>query len=128
MSDSPGCSEPNKAELWGWWHSHQKWFDHLHKKAAHKALDIEDDAMIVSNRGIGSAGVLGVAAVSVLGPLLGAAAMLALQSREPSEPTETPAAASPADADYEVRFYDAAGNEVQLDRWTGKPTTPTPAE
>ena len=120
METSKESSGTDKQGLWGWWHSHQQWADRLHRKAAHKALDIEDDAMIVSNKGVSAGGLVGVGLLTMLGPVLTAAAIgyLWYQSQQ-SNPTEPPAATAPADAGYNVVFYDAEGNEVRLDRWPG---------
>lgn len=116
METSKESAGADKQGLWGWWHGHQQWVDRLHKKAAHKALDIEDDAMIVSSKGVGGATILGVGLLAGLGPVLGALAY-ALLTKEPPQP---PAASAPVDAEYEVLFYDAQGNEVRLDRWPGR--------
>ncbi len=81
----------------------------------------EDDMNVQANRigitwrELAAAGVLGLAAWWIY--------QITAAKVDPPTP---PAASAPTDAAYDVRFYDAAGNEVRLDRWTGGPMIPPP--
>jgi hypothetical protein len=126
MESSKESSGIDKQGLWGWWHEHQKWSDRLHRKAAHKALDIEDDAMIsVQKSGMGWKE-LAVVAVGMLGGTVVGANYFAGEPATPAV-TQPPAVQSPApalpDTEYEVRFYDAAGNRIDVPRWPGNPAS-----
>lgn len=116
-------SDVEKGQLWGWWRSHSKWRDELDKTLAYKALDIPEPDMIQANRvnGVGAGGMLVVGLLVALGPVLGVLLALWSQSQERPQPAAPPAASSPADADYEIHFYDQDGNPVRVDRWPGKP-------
>jgi len=93
------------------------------ERIAHKAADMamEDPMQITNTRaGIGTAGIMGIAAAAGL-PGLTAAAILgyALLKGDgaPQAPSQPPAAAaSPADSEYEVRFYDKDGKLIEVPR------------
>ena len=114
---------PDKKYLYGRYQKHEDSRNRLGIKTAHKALDIpEDDMNIDVRNGFGWKELLvggGLAAAVV-------AVMSYLQKPDTPQklPPPPPAAASPTDAAYDVRFYDAQGNEVRLDRWQGPPETP----
>lgn len=121
MQTSPESSGIDKQGLWGWWHEHQKWADRLHRKAAHKALDIEDDEMIQANRIYNGLDWMGIVAVGLLAAATGVCGFLLSQNltQNQVQAPNTSTRPEPADADYEIRFYDAQGNPIRLDRWPG---------
>ena len=82
-------------------------------KAAHKALDIAEDDVQITTTQSG----FGWKELAVIGAIgLGVAWMF--NQKEPA-PVVPPAQTSPADADYEIRFYDEAGNPIRVDRVPG---------
>jgi hypothetical protein len=90
-----------------------KWKDTLDKKLAYKSLDIaeENDMQISNTNGMGWKEMAVIA-----GALLGGAWLYT------NQPTDAPVAPLPAvvapiapvGSDYELRFYDAAGNLIDL--------------
>lgn len=87
----------------------------LAMKVARKSLDIpEDDMTINANRhGVGPLAVIGVALASGLLPSL-LAGWLLFRDAKPA------AAAKPNDSDYEVRFFNAEGQPIRVDRFQDK--------
>ena len=122
MQTSKESAGVDKQGLWGWWHDSVKWQDDLHKRAAHKALDIpEEDPVITTNTrtGLDWKGIAVIIAGMVAAGSIGGVVM---NQQSANTQAPAPAAAAPAtlnDADYEIRFYDAAGNPIQVDRWPG---------
>lgn len=60
-------SDPSKAQLYGVFQQAEDWRNRLHRKLAHKSLDIADEEMIAvdnSKKGMGIGGVLGIAALA----------------------------------------------------------------
>lgn len=103
---------PDKDYLYGEFQRGQRWRDRLAAKLAHKAVDIPEDEDVNLNvqnsHGIGWKGLAVIA-----GALLGGA-WLAKDAFKP--PTLPPAATSPVDSEYEVRFYDAQGQLIEIPR------------
>jgi hypothetical protein len=102
--------EPCKEYLYGRYQRGEDWWNRLHKKAAHKALDIPmDEDLHVNNSRNG----WGWRELLVLGGLALAGWMLYQQQTSTPQPG-TPPPQAPADSEYEVRFYDAAGNLIDI--------------
>jgi len=109
----------DKGFLYGVYQRGADWRDRLHKKLAHKALDIYDeDEMNVDN----SRRVQGLGWRELLVLLLAGGGFYWLwlnqthQTHQPSPMPSAPAAAAaaPVDSEYEVRFYDAEGNPISI--------------
>ena len=120
METSKESAGLDKQGLYGWWHNSVKWQDKLHRKTAHKALDIpEDDPVINANKyGMGWKELAAIGLLMAGG--MGGTAYVMSQQQQQAAPPPVPQQASPADAGYEVVFYDAGGNQIQLDRWPGE--------
>lgn len=108
-------SLPDKEYLYGRYQRTADWRDRLHRKLAHKSLDIgDDDEMQVTNANQSSVGMgwkeLAVVAAATLGGIA-----LWQNSTTPQVPTPNPIS-QPADSEYEVRFYDADGNLIDIPR------------
>ena len=75
MTSSPnGSNDVDKVSLYGEYLASRRWKTNLHKKAAHKALDIDDDDdlnITTTKTGIGARGVAGI----VLAALVPSSAM-----------------------------------------------------
>lgn len=115
MSESQK-NQNDPANPWGWqlWTNHMNWKDQLHRKASHKALGIpEGEDLQVTNANQSQNG-LGWKELAVIGATaLGGGALYnnwnwGLGRDNP------PAATSPVDSEYEVRFYDANGNLIEI--------------
>lgn len=117
--------------FWTLWRRNHQWRDKLNEQMARKALDIPDDEMnITTNKtGIGTAGALGIAAAAGI-PGLAATGIMgyALSKKDPAPvaPGTPPPAVSPADSEYEVIFYNARGEVIDVPRFdptkAAKPT------
>jgi len=104
-------SEIDKPGLYGKFQKANDWQNNLSRKLAHKSLDIADDMDVnVQNTksGIGWRE-LAVAAVTGL-----AAFGMWQYSQQPTPPADPVEHASPVDSEYEVRFYDADGNPIDV--------------
>ena len=105
--------------IWARWGKHQSWTDALHRKAAHKALDIPEEEMIQANRiGVGGGT---VAAIAVCAGLLPIAGMLLGTYLNRPAPAQPPTATVPKDSEYDVRFYDKNGNEIEVPHISKQP-------
>lgn len=112
-------SDVARRSIWPWWATNQNWSDKLHKKAAHKALDIPEEEMIQANKiGLGGASVAAIAAGAGLLPIAGFLLASYLNKPTPATPTQPPA----ADSEYEVRFFDADGNPIKVPHISTRPT------
>ncbi len=90
----------------------------LRREVVRKALNLpakEDDVHIdQSKNGMGWKELLAIAAL-MLGAGAGAAAVVNMMGdKSPVAPQ-----AVPVDSEYEVRFFDAEGNPVPVERWSG---------
>ena len=113
-SAEPQAANIDKQALYGWWHKAQEWQDKLHRKAAHKALDIEDDVSVNSTTQTNSG--IGWKELAVIGAILLAGGYGLTQLIQ----TTTVEATAPVDSEYEVRFYDQDGKIITVPRWTGR--------
>lgn len=87
------------------------WKDGLHKKAAHAALGLPTDEMIsVSNK----SGLDWKMAAVLAAAGLGGYHLYNQNSNQQTATPSAPAPVSPVDSEYEVRFYDADGNPIQV--------------
>lgn len=108
--DTP--TDVDKQTLWGWWYRQAAWRDQLDKRLAHKALDIPeaDDMQNVGNRSGMTWRELAVIGVMVLG-----AGWIAANHMSATQQT------APEDSEYEVRFFDAEGNPVDVPHVSRRP-------
>ena len=95
---------------------HMRKYDLRRQKRAdrlfHWSLDMppgEDDVNVQANRQIG----MGWKELLVIGGL-GLGGLTLFADREPPQSTPPPPAASPADSEYEVRFFDRDGNPITI--------------
>ena len=126
MSNAGNSSTEPINRFWDVWSWNQHWRQNLERKATHKALGIPDDDMNITT----STG-MGWKELAIMSALIAAAAWAGMcftnQPAPQPQPVQQPAPVqhplpvqpSPTDAAYDVLFYDAAGNELQLDRWPG---------
>lgn len=121
--------EPNSEIQWWWarWARNADWRDRLHKKAAHKSLDIPEEDVINANRettvtGVGPLGVIGIALATAIPSV--AAILLAWQflKTPPTAVQQTlPAQPGAVDTEYDVLFFDKDGKPIVVPRITEKP-------
>ena len=101
----------NKDALYGKYQATEDWKARLHRRAAHKALDIGDDDMNISPKttinGLGWKEMLVMALVG-LAFYFGSQSPVATQQQ------------SPIDSEYEVRFYDKDGNPIEIPQYQPK--------
>ncbi len=116
METSKESAGVDKQGLWGWWHSSIEWQDALHKKAAHKALDIPEAEPVINSTN--TTGV-GWKELAVMGALIAGLVGVTQLNNTATPPTPVTQAAPP-DAGYDIVFYDADGNQIQVDRWQNK--------
>jgi len=104
---------PDKDYLYGKFQKSHDWRDKLHRLLAHKSLDIGlDDDMHVDN----SRTHLGITwkELAVVGGLILGAFYLYGQWNIQA-PQQSPAVGTPpVDSEYEVRFFDAEGNPIDV--------------
>jgi len=108
----------DKQALYGDFRDSQKWQQNLHRKAAHKSLDIPDGELgnisTTTKTGIGALGAVGIAAAAGLPTAaLCAAILFGLGRAAPAALPAAPAAAVP-DTEYDVRFYDKDGKLIEV--------------
>jgi hypothetical protein len=103
------------------WLANSQWRDRLSRKATHKALDIPDGDDMNITTGMSGKAVAAIAAACGLGPVGAIVAMgllNAADSPDPATPVVQPppavVAPDPADSEYDVRFYDADGNLIDV--------------
>ena len=85
----------------------------LDEELARKALDLPKRGPMNVTNG------MGWKELAVIVVLVGGVGWGAMQlANRDAQPTPAPAT-EPADAGYDVRFYDAAGTPIRLDRWPG---------
>lgn len=88
------------------------------KRMAHKAADLamEDDLNITTTKtGVSTPGLLGIAGIAGAS-LLGYGYMNRDQPAVPQSPPAAVAPVTPADSDYEIRFWDRDGNPIEVER------------
>lgn len=128
MSDAPSTPKDASADtpadmnprgLWPLWFKQQEWRQKLERKATHKALDIPDDDMNITQTkvGIGTAGAIGIAAAVGL-PSMAAVGIMAWallkEKSAPTAPTPTTPSVEVPDTEYEVRFFDKDGKPISV--------------
>lgn len=109
---------PDKKYLYGNYQESDDWRQRLHRKLAHKSLDIGmDDDVNVDNSRVG----LGWKELAVIaGMLLGGTAIWKFGDKGVSQqPVVVPSVpqqqySPPIDSEYEVRFYDKDGNPIEI--------------
>lgn len=118
-SDTP--ADVHLPWLWARWGRNQTWRDKLAKKAAHKSLDIPEDDMNINNTrtGIGTAGMIGIAAAAGLPGIITAALLGYSTLKQPAAAAPTPPVVPvvqqpPVDSAYDVLFYDKDGNPITV--------------
>lgn len=107
-------AEPNKDHLYGRYQQHEDWRDGLHRRVAHKSLDIpelEDVHVNNSRTGLGWKELLAVGAIVAGVPW--AASLLHIGEKASSQP-EIQNPSFPADSEYEVLFFDKDGNRINV--------------
>lgn len=72
-------------------------------------MDVQANRVGITWRELMVAGAVGLAALGIW----------RATSQPSPDPAPPPAAVSPLDSEYEIRFYDADGNPIQVDRWPG---------
>lgn len=109
-------NEIDKDFLYGKYQATADWRDKLHRKLAHKSLDIaEDEDVYVNNSKTG----LGWKELLVLG-LMTLAGLYFFQKLGPQSPLPS-TNISPSDSEYEVRFFDKDGNPIIVPHISTKP-------
>jgi len=112
MSESP-----NKDELYGKFQQTADWQDNLHKRAAHKALDIGEDPMIIANNqksGI-SGGWLAAIVAGIIVAMLGAGG-LGFGLSMLTQPTQPARAVAPIESqEYTVEFFAEDGTKINVE-------------
>lgn len=112
-----------KTMFWKFWARNAEWRDKLAKRAAYRSLDMPEDDMQINNTrvGVGTAGLVGIAAAAGLPGLVAAGLMGGMLLRSPAEDAKPqagadakPQAVEVSDSEYEVRFYDRAGNPIDI--------------
>lgn len=119
MATSNGS--PDKNELYGEWLKGQEWKRQLQKSVTHKALDVAEaddvNLSVNKNTGVGNAGLIGAVAAAGLGPAILGLAML-LRGGQTAPPATAP---GPADANYQIRFFDKDGRPINVKPLEEKP-------
>ena len=106
---------PDKKYLYGRYMAHENWTQRLHRKLAHKSLDIpEDDDVYVDNSQKGMTW-KELAVLAALG--LGGAGAYAYSQKAVVVKPEVEV----ADSEYDVLFYDKDGNEISVPHISTKP-------
>ena len=93
----------------------------LNRKIVATSLDLpwdEDVQVNVNKTGINGWGLVGVALAAALPGLGAALAVSGVFNRQPAPP---PAATSPVDSEYEVKFYDRHGKPIDVPPVSTKP-------
>lgn len=107
---------PDKKYLYGEFQKNENWQNKLLRKLSFKSLDIADDDVDVnvdkSQTGIGWRELAVIGAIGLGG--------LHFWGQQPTSPPVSPAA-SPADSNYVVRFYDKDGNPIDVPNISQKP-------
>ena len=117
-------SEIDKQELYGDFRDGEKWRTRLSRKLAHKSLDIADaDDMDIevdrSNRSISGIGWKELAVLAAAG--LGGFALWSHEKTPAATPPPAVQQQSPADTEYDVRFYDKNGDLIDIPHISQRP-------
>lgn len=122
MESSKESSGIDKQGLWGWWHDSLQWKDKLQKRAVHKALDIPESEEM---QNVGNKIGMGWKELAVIGAILlggyGSYNYFNSETTTQQPQAATSQGAGPVDSEYEVRFYDAGGNPVQVPHISARP-------
>ena len=102
----------DKDALYGQFQHGEDWQSRLSRKLAHKSLDIADDDMDVNVQNTKSGIGWRELAVAAVAGLTGFG--MWQYSQQPTPPADPVEHASPVDSEYEVRFYDADGNPIDV--------------
>lgn len=113
---------PDKNYLYGNFQNHENWRERLHQRVVHKGLDMamEDDVEVHAPRttvnGVGwkELAVAGLLALGGYGLWL---------RGQPSPAPAPPAFEGPLDSEYEVRFFDADGNPINVPHISQRPNS-----
>jgi len=102
---------PDKEHLYGRFEAGEAWKRQLHRKGAYKALDIADDDMgdIHANRIGMTWKELAAVAALVGGSIAGTSLLMR------GDPPQSTLPSGPSDSEYEVRFYDARGEPIEVE-------------
>lgn len=103
----------DKDQHYGIFQRSADWRDKLYRRTIHKALDMQlEDDMHVDN----SKRQYGITwkEMAVIGAL-GLGGFYVYNQSNQQQPAQQPAALSPADSEYEVRFFDADGNPIKIE-------------
>ena len=118
-SDIESGSIPDKQYLYGKFQEGQDWRSNLHKKLAHKSLDIglDDEVNVDNSRTATGMGWKELAVIAAAG-LGGTGLFMSLQP-QPSQPA--PQVSPLPDSDYVVRFFDKDGNLIDVPHISKRP-------
>lgn len=110
-SESP--LEVDKEQQYGEFMKQERWKDRLSRKLAHKAVDIADDDPM---NNVGNKSGMGWKELAVVGAIV-VGSIFAIRASAPDAtvPVVPVPAASVADTEYEVRFYDVDGNRLAIE-------------
>ena len=109
---------PDKDYMYGKFQKTRDWKDKLHKKLAHKSLDIDENDDLNVDNSKHNYGLDWKSLAVLAAALLGGGYMVS----DIVINNETPAAVSPVDSEYDVRFYDANGNLIDVPHISQKPS------
>ncbi len=110
-------SEIDKDFLYGKYQEAADWRSRLHKKLAHKSLDIpeDDDLHVQQNKtGITWRELAVLAAAGLGGGYL-------YTNKNETTSSASPVAVSPVDSEYEIRFFDGSGNAIEIPNISSRP-------
>lgn len=103
---------PDKSWLYGKFQRANDWQNNLQRKLAHKSLDIADDVELQVDNSRKNAG-MGWRELAVIAAAgIGGAYLYNQSQTPPMQPP--PSHQSPVDTDYDVRFWDGDGNEINI--------------
>lgn len=113
------ADQNNTNDPWAWslWRNHMTWKNDLDRKAAHKALGLPEDMNISADNRRSGLGWKEMAVLAAAG--LGGWHMYN-QSQQPPIPQQA-IQQGPVDTEYEVRFYDADGNLIDVPNIAKRP-------
>jgi len=118
MATTTAKQEVDTKYLYGHYQKARDWREDFVKENAYKSTDTvppEDMNITNTKTGIGTLGAIGIGTVASLPGLIMAVAALLKDDPAP-QPPPVPAAVSPADSEYEVLFYNAKGELIDVPR------------